>query len=161
MQSISPNQLRHRLCFNVSVDGAIAVDHVVLCGWDFNSVRHEAGVFRQGHQEFLGFGVAGEVCQLVVKLGLAQGEFGLLCGFDMVEMTLMLKKTSFCEAFARPASLFYGGMYLLAVVDKKGLWSVQEVNTGFWGIRCLFGVLTKKKYFFWWGKFWGPVMFII
>lgn len=97
----------------------------------------------------------------MVKQGFAQGEFGLLCGLGAVGMTLMLKKTSLCEAFARPASLFYGGMYLLAVVDKKGLWSVQEVNTGFWGIRCLFGVLTKKKYFFWWGKLWGPVMFII
>ena len=129
-----------------------------------DSVCHQAGIFRQGHQESLGFDVAGEVCQLVAKQGLSQGEFGLLCGVGMVDMALMLKKSLLCETLGQSASLFYvGSCFAITLMEMMASEAREGLNSSVGDVmKCLIDMLpTHEKYLFLVGKFRGSGMFII
>ena len=100
----------------------------------------------------------------MVKLGLAQGKFGLLCGVGMVDMALMLKKSLLCETLGQPASLFYvRSCFAIALMEMMASVTREGLNSSVGdGMKCLIDMLpTHEKYLFLVGKFRGSGMFII
>ena len=100
----------------------------------------------------------------MVKLGLAQGEFGLLCRLGAVGMTLMLKKSLPCETLGQSASLFYvGSCFAITLMEMMASEAREGLNSSVWdGMKCLIGMFpTHEKYLFLVGKFRGSGVFII